>query len=91
MAIQSDENVTGNINSIKSAYNGVSDINVQKDNISQYRGNDTLSQLIDQCKNSLTQIKQGTDKYQQTIMNAKHAFEKVDKNIGKHFMNSGVK
>lgn len=44
-----------------------------------------------QFLNHAKQVKQGTDKYQQTLANAKHAFEKVDKNIGKHFMNSGRK
>lgn len=88
MTIQSDETITSDINGIKSACNSVSDVNVQTDNVSQYGGNSTLQAVLKSCED---QVKQGTDKYQQTLANAKHAFEKVDKNIGKHFMNSGRK
>ena len=51
----------------------------------------TLQAVLKSCEDCLNQVKQGTDKYQQTLANAKHAFEKIDKNIGKHFMNSGRK
>lgn len=89
--IKSSESVSGNISAIQSASNGVSDVNVQKDSTSQFSGNNTLSQLIDQCKNCLDQVKQGTEKYSQTIANAKDAFKETDQNIGKHFMSSGGK
>lgn len=89
MTIQSDETITSDINGIQSACNDVSDVNVQADNVSQYGGNSTLQTVLKSCEDCLNQVKQGTDKYQQTLANAKHAFEKIDKNIGKHFMNLG--
>lgn len=91
MTIQSNETITSDINGIKSACNNVSNVNVQTDNVSQYGGNSTLQAVLRSCEDCLNQVKQGTDKYQQTLANAKHAFEKADKNIGKHFMNSGRK
>lgn len=86
--IQSSESVSSNISAIQSASNGVSDANVKKDSVSQFSGNNTLSQLIDQYKDCLDKVKQGTEKYGQTIANAKDAFKETDQNIGKHFMSS---
>lgn len=89
--VQSSESVNDNINGIKNACSGVSEVSIQEDNTSQYSGNDTVKQVVDQCKNCLNQIKQGTDRYEQTISHAKNAFKKTDENNGKHFMSSGGK
>lgn len=89
--ISSSDSVNSNISGIKTACSGVKDVSIQEDNTSQYSGNDTIKQVIDQCKNALSQIKDGTDRYEQTISHAKDAFKKTDENNGKHFMSSGDK
>lgn len=87
--VQSNESVNDNINSIKNACSSVIKISIQADNTSQFSGNNIIKQVIEQCKNCLNQIKQGTDRYEQTISHAKNDFKKTDENNGKHFMSSG--
>lgn len=89
--VQSTNSVSSNINNIKNTCSDVGEISIKEDETSQFSGNETVKQVIDTCKNCLNQIKQGTDRYEQTIGHAKDAFEKTDANNGKHFMNSGDK